>query len=295
MKFLPYLFFFSSLIFFSSCVATYNPIGASLKTTSFSKSSVDDITLLFSEIDVQKKGFLNITRKDQGRKGDILSEFNQKFDSLFLIENIRIITNTDSIYNSSQLEEFTKDIESLNKYYISNKKRQEGIIDKHPDFDISNSEVSFNTKYGIYISLKGSEITDYVDFGREYGNTPINTKYTVLICYIFDIQKNKVVWMYEYIEQTNIDKINVESFFKSLLFSLKYEKDLKPASFELKPNDKDIILTTLDGTRLFGNIESVSHFKVRFKTNSGINSVHMKDIYKIEIPSKNKWLFPIKI
>lgn len=293
MKSSLFVFLLSSLMLFSSCVATYKPIGASLKTTSFSNSSVDNVTLLFSDIDVQKKSFLNRSKNDISSANNIISEFNLKFDSLFLTEDIHIIIDNDSIYNSSQLEEFSKDIESLNKNYISNKKRHEGIIDKHPDFDISDSEVNFSTKYGIYISLKGSENTDYVDYG--FGNVPHNTKYTTLISYIFDIEKNKVVWIYEYTEQSNIDKINIDSFFKSLLFSFKYEKDLKPVSFELEPSNKDIVLTTLDGTRLFGTIENVSHFNVSFKTNSGINSIHMKDIYKIEIPSKNKILFPFEI
>lgn len=293
MKQLFILTILSGSIFFSSCLATTEPIGASLKSTNFSNNSAKKITLLDSDVEVEKEGFLGRNKVDKSGTKKIVSGFEQKFDSLFLIEEIDLIIEDDSVYESAKHEKFSEDIKSLNKNYLSNKKRKDGIIDQHPKFDLSNSDININTDYGIYISVKGSENTSYIS--TTHYNSSIKTEYTSFISYIFDISNNKIVWIYEYVEESNIEKVNIDSFIKSMLFSLKYGKDLKPKSFELEPSDERVLLTKQDGFQLFGNIENVSHFEITFKNIEGVSTIHLDDIKSIEIPSRSKTLFPFEI
>ncbi len=283
----------SSCLLFSSCLATTKPIGASLKSTDFDSSFSKEITLLHEDIYVEKEGYLGRDKADKNATESIISKFEQKLDSLFLIEEINLIVEPDSFYKHSKLDEFLSDIQSLNKNYLSDNKRKEGIINQHPDFDLSNSDNEITTDLGIYLSIKGSENTSYFDSG--YGSSAIKTEYTTVVSYLFDIKKNKLVWIYEYAEKSNIEKVNLDAFIKSVLFSLKYDRDLKPKSFEIEPSGKQVLLTKNDGFQLFGNIEKVSNFEISFKNSEGVSIIHMKDIGKIEIPSERKTLFPFEI
>lgn len=292
MKLTNLIVFSGMILFLTAC--SYKPIGASMKSEELKESSFKNITVLGKVIDVENRNMWGRNKADEKGILDLENEFGLVMDSLFSSEGIALTITEDSLYKQDALDSLYEAMNEMNSIYSKKEKRQLGIIDNHPDFDFSNSEINIQSDLGLYYSISSYEGFMYISNGVGAGQTAIKQENTRIVSYLIDLSINKIVWVYYYNQSDNVERRNLDLYIKSLIMSLKYNRDIKPSSFDLKPSNIRYKITQIDGTVYYGSIISISGLGIEIKINGGQRSTNFGEIRLIETPG-GELVFPFEI
>lgn len=218
----------SNIVVVTGC-STYKYNYGSSYDSSFNKSEIKKITIVYSEFDASDENFWSHKTMKNIDTTEVYNNILNDLNTRFSDENVILINKSDEIpydlknaitEEAGSIKQFRRDLQIMENLNFS----------FNTNVDYSSLTSDSDSKYALYFKIYPNQYTETVMISNSFGgySNSSSTHYRVnLFTYLVDVENGKVIWVFDNSEHVDLYKFEFNSISRVIVDALMKGTDTK--------------------------------------------------------------------